>query len=61
MTGSRKEYYPGTDTKITDPFYIVDCACGYLGYAMHFSTTCPKCGREAECCPADKWKGQKNS
>lgn len=57
---NRRKFYPGTKTKITDPFFVVwHDECEYKAYSIHFETRCPKCGGEAKCCRADELEEQK--
>lgn len=42
--------YPGTDTRITEPFYRTICTCGKEFLRIHRTQllTCPQCGRTFE-------------
>lgn len=57
----RREFYPGTKIRITDPFYNVrHSACGYIAQSTQPITKCPKCGGKVDCRRADEdeWEGQ---
>lgn len=46
MTGPLKMHYPGTQAKITAPFYVMACGCGLRMWSVLGEVTpCPKCGR----------------
>lgn len=41
----RPQYYPGTQQKITAPFSVLVCSCGYRTWAIFPEPRrCPKCG-----------------
>lgn len=41
----RPKYYPGTTKKVTDPFLVLRCRCGYAEYSIYAtSAKCPRCG-----------------
>lgn len=49
------ETYPGTDIKISGPFFSVCCnACGKKYWSIRFAEHCELCGSAELCCmPAD--------
>lgn len=45
MKIKRPECYPGTQDRITAPFYILKCSNGHEAWSTHpWNTPCPKCG-----------------
>lgn len=41
----REKNYPGTDTPVTAPFYIFECANGHKHFSvLPRSDVCPECG-----------------
>lgn len=43
-------YYPGSNTKITAPFYLFHCQNGHKEWCTTPVTTCPCCGAEIKTC-----------
>lgn len=43
-------YYPGSDTKITDPFYLFYCQNGHKEWCVTPIATCPYCGAKIKTC-----------
>lgn len=43
-------YYPGSDTKITAPFYLFCCKNGHREWCVTPVTTCPYCGARIKTC-----------
>ena len=44
---SRPMYYPESSLKITSPFFVMSCTCGYREWRIFSDKiTCPKCGRD---------------
>lgn len=49
MSKTLKTHYPGSTVKITDPFFVMACTCGYRQWSvLGGSCPCPKCGRRME-------------
>ena len=43
---NRPEHYPGSRVKVTAPFYVLTCSCGFRTYSILGELTpCPNCGR----------------
>ena len=43
----KNDYYPDNLTKITDPFWLIQCQeCGKVFYSVTFTGNCPGCGCE---------------
>ena len=39
------KYYPGSKVKVTDPFFMLTCVCGFRSWSLlGKGMTCPKCG-----------------
>ncbi|MCI8363415.1 MAG: hypothetical protein HFG34_00450 [Eubacterium sp.] len=43
-------YYPGSDTKITDPFFLFCCKNGHREWCVKPVSACPYCGAEIKSC-----------
>ncbi len=43
-------YYPDSDTRITDPFYLFYCPKGHQEWCVTPVTTCPCCGAKVKSC-----------
>ena len=42
---SRPVYYPESRVKITSPFYLLSCTCGFRSWSLlGEGMICPKCG-----------------